>query len=1085
MSHWFIDTATLRVAPVNDTIAGGLYARALPPYTFSEGLNALLFADPVDSGVRFTVHGKTNFNGLSKTYLLFPKVYFDKNDTALKAAGVRYADSGGNATLDLNGYKSVSVALGGLGEVTIAQALDVRLHGDIAANTRLEGHISDQGSSLDGSTREVNELDMVYLQLTNPHFGLVLGDQYLSWIEGGMLAMNKKIKGIAAQAIAAGDTLTAFAAISSGKFASQLIRGRSGMQGPYQLIGNNEAALILPQHGTVKVWLNGDRLLEGVDVTVDYELGTVTVDPRRLVGDNDILRVEYEYRVSDYQRLLAGVDERYASADSHFIARGTLWYESDNKDVPLDLVLDQSDIARCAAAGNGAPLKISQKLIPINDVASENALTPLYRIDSGGHFVYAPYNPQDPQQRSGFYHVWFRALAGGDYAADSSDFRGPIYRYVGAGLGTATPTQPIPLPERTVTGEIKSSYRPFSWIAARADLVGRNYDRNLFSMLDKQDNNSAAASAKVLLGTKSLLKPGLWAEAGRTFIGRDLNALIFKQTDRGALWDDTSTTLGAVGQNITEGALGGALRPNLGIECDYGRLTTDNAARDITDRLALSASAPLSARLTGVYAGNFFWHTLPTLDNAVRKDNLSLRFTDKIGQLSAALLDEWRRSDLSGGRGMAGGALTGNNKFLQESLTYLVQRKGGSSILSAADSGTEFTWTQALDGQLRPDWHAALNTNYHRKSVLLSGVSSVALVSVTNDYALRRIGLHTRQEYSLTSEQAGQVVAVPTYVGAGLGNYAYSDSAQEYVPRAGGNFILNRTEVADAAGLTRMQKTRLMLSYTFDAPHNAIPGILGDIAWQGELQCEENTTANATDQWRVYFPGLKTLTAGPADTAIRYSQCSFRQRADWAPPWPEGPHGFASVKPYVNFQTRLAEQGLDWHFGADKHWGPWFLESDLALVGLSRSDRAAGDSVDNARITDRSLMLGERRKLGGPFSLFCKQYGGWAQQSGALAATAGFYARVQPGVSAEFSKGGRAELSYALSQVALSGNLDWHIAQGFRPGLSHVIEGGAAILMGSHFSLEASLRSEFGQSLIDAGYKNGLHTVSVSGRAYL
>jgi len=77
---------------------------------------------------------------------------------------------------------------------------------------------------------------MVYIALTNPHFGVVLGDQYLSWIPGGMLPWIKNQRDFHACLCGRG-TITAFGAISSGKFSSQLIRGRQGMQGPYQLLG--------------------------------------------------------------------------------------------------------------------------------------------------------------------------------------------------------------------------------------------------------------------------------------------------------------------------------------------------------------------------------------------------------------------------------------------------------------------------------------------------------------------------------------------------------------------------------------------------------------------------------------------------------------------------------------------------------------------------------------------------------------------------------------------------------------------------------------------------------------------------------
>jgi len=72
LSHWFIDTATLVVSSVNDTLEAGIHMHVLPPYAFSAPLNALLFAAPVDSSRRFRVRAQTEFNRPGQDLRAFP-----------------------------------------------------------------------------------------------------------------------------------------------------------------------------------------------------------------------------------------------------------------------------------------------------------------------------------------------------------------------------------------------------------------------------------------------------------------------------------------------------------------------------------------------------------------------------------------------------------------------------------------------------------------------------------------------------------------------------------------------------------------------------------------------------------------------------------------------------------------------------------------------------------------------------------------------------------------------------------------------------------------------------------------------------
>ncbi|MBD3321335.1 MAG: hypothetical protein GF350_09605, partial [Chitinivibrionales bacterium] len=224
----FIDTASLQIA-----IADSVY-KTIPPYTYIAQSNSILFSEPIDSGTTIRVRYSTRFEGLSKTHYLYRKTYIDTHDTSLDLYQENAPDAPPlfyDEDLSISGYQSVGVSIGNAGGTNFEQALDVSIFGEIAPETELKGHLSDQGSTLEGATREISEIDMIYITLTNPRYAATVGDQYLSWPSGGLLFGEKKIKGLSAAYTPKWGHVKGFGALSGGKFAVQNIRGSNGIQG--------------------------------------------------------------------------------------------------------------------------------------------------------------------------------------------------------------------------------------------------------------------------------------------------------------------------------------------------------------------------------------------------------------------------------------------------------------------------------------------------------------------------------------------------------------------------------------------------------------------------------------------------------------------------------------------------------------------------------------------------------------------------------------------------------------------------------------------------------------------------------------
>ena len=129
----------------------------------------------------------------------------------------------------------------------------------------------------------------------------------------------------------------AFGAIAGGKTAIETKAGQSGVQGPYYLTGNGEPTRSSPVSGTMKV-----------DSTAGARRGKRQGLPRRLLArhpdlhpkntirDEDLIRIQYEYKLFYYERLIAGgttgLQRRFG-----FSVQGVIWSEADNKNQTIDL----------------------------------------------------------------------------------------------------------------------------------------------------------------------------------------------------------------------------------------------------------------------------------------------------------------------------------------------------------------------------------------------------------------------------------------------------------------------------------------------------------------------------------------------------------------------------------------------------------------------------------------------------------------------------------------------------------------------------------------------------------------------------
>ena len=1120
-SWHFVDSSSIS-ASYKDSAAG-----TIPPFIFIESANGLLFSQPIDSGREITIHYKTTFQGLQKSYFLYKKEIIDLRDSLKKLALSNYAPSQRLAeeNLDISGFKSIGVSFGNQGQLNLEQALEVHIYGKIRENTILSANLSDQGTSLEGDTRELGEIDRVYISLENPRYYITAGDQYVSLPPSGIYRSSKKIKGISAAYTGTLFQAGAGGAISGGKYTVQTISGRLGFQGPYYLTGQGEADIIEPIRGTVSVTVDGKEVQEGENraYVIDYDVGTLRFMPSSPINDGSIIQVHYEYKSFDYQRTFLAAHTGAKNPDSSITLSGAVWFETDNKNHPIDIILDKVILDSLAQAGDKTLMVPNGRQIHPNDVPAQDAINRLYKIaylDSAHtrwYYTYTPFNTSTPLDNKGFLHVWFNQVGtgAGDYlqydpallaslpfaitslwdtiklnlALNKSDPRGPAYVYAGKGNGTYSAFSPVPAPRRMVTGEVIASLQPKKWLSVSTDIAGEEQDRNLFSKSDDEDNTSSAVQSSIHIGQNDFEKPCLWLAGAHTYSSRRFSRQIISPFELRTVWDYDSSSYEGNGVRLWNTGLGATIVPHFSLQTSYGQFVQNDIMN--AHRIGYSSRINFVEPLDINYSGRLLQHRGSANRKIVRGDSVSAVVSLNHFTYALRFDDVWNSRTVSENYGNLGSGLSVLFKPLtiSESVYYSQDRKGGTGIFLplhplSRDTGYSFIWSQGLNHSPVPGWALSGTSTYHRQKKInprnnSRTKQSVLLVTVSNDVSSVKTGFSTHQDYRLSSEQASAITQVPVFVGKGQGTHVFDPVLNEFVVAKFGDYIIEEKEMFNANGTQSVRKSSMQGTWFFKPQSKRIKGILADLSFTGAFLVEEHIRLDsilvAQDNMPLstWIPGYASLS-GNNDTLVEYADIYYRQDINWRPSFTNNFLINLNVKPFLRQPRSYRETGVEWGSKIEKRWNSF----QAGLEGKYYSvDRTLKRPPYTMVIKDYFLTLPQRYYFTSYFSAFANEIAGRTQKNDIN----GPYYRLQPGLTLQLAQKGWAELSYTWSRVDFDGIIEYPMAQGFGAGISHGIDFVADINAGEHFSITGNYRGEYN----DRSTQKWLHVVSMEVKAFL
>ena len=212
-----------------------------------------------------------------------------------------------------------------LGMSEFSGGLHLNISGELDKDIMLSAVLSDQEMMIqpDGNTRNLEDLEQVYITIQHPKFSVDAGDLVYVNKTDKLINIERSLVGINNNFKYNNITGNALIASTRGKYIALDLEAKDGIQGPYRLSSKEYNKDISLLSGSEKVWLNGDLMIRGAnyDYVVDYSLAEITFTPKHLIHFDSDIFVEYEYIDGQYsQNLISGSYKKNISENFSVIA---------------------------------------------------------------------------------------------------------------------------------------------------------------------------------------------------------------------------------------------------------------------------------------------------------------------------------------------------------------------------------------------------------------------------------------------------------------------------------------------------------------------------------------------------------------------------------------------------------------------------------------------------------------------------------------------------------------------------------------------------------------------------------------------
>jgi len=451
--------------------------------------------------------------------VIMPEFSVSKDPFKLEYSGVNNNIFGSDG-LDITGSIMRGLSIGNNQNAVVNANLNLQFSGKINNDIYVLAAVSDDNNPIqpEGNTQELQDFDQVYIQFSKDSSMLTVGDFLMqSNPASNFMKFYKKSRGVQSATRFninknSQINIDANAAISRGRFVRNIINGIEGNQGPYRLTGPNGELFIIIISGTEAVYLDGLKLTRGEqnDYVIDYNTGEITFTAKKNITAYSRIVVEFQFSDRNYARTVFNLNNNYSiGRATYFINYFT---EQDNKNQPFQQQLTDSAKKILANAGDNS----SRAVISGATISTFSNSKVLYKlIDTAGFnnvFVHAPQKGAD----SIFYEVRFSYTGTnkGNYKQGASAANGRVFVWVsplnGVPQGDFEPVVPLASPNKTDMLTLGVQYQVLKNTAIRLEGARTNFNRNLFSTLDKADDVGYGFKADITNIVKNFADNTAW-----------------------------------------------------------------------------------------------------------------------------------------------------------------------------------------------------------------------------------------------------------------------------------------------------------------------------------------------------------------------------------------------------------------------------------------------------------------------------------------------------------------------------------------------------------------------------------------------
>ncbi len=396
----------------------------------------------------------------------------------------------GESGIVVGGAKTFSIGANSAQGFTFDQSLKVNITGDIAEGLSISGVLSDENTPLEpeGSTQSLEELDRIYVTIRGRGIAATLGDFNLNYQTISTPLIQRELLGITGDIRKGPAELNVAYGIPRGRFHSQYFKGSEGKQGPYQLSSSEGEEDIVIVAGTETIFLDGLLLKKGEknDYTIDYNQAQITFTSKRVITDESDIVAEFQYTRLGFKRNVYATMATLEKAD--FTLGGFYVRDGDeiNQTEGFHLTEDKKNFL--SSLGDDTTGTWMDGGTFVGAEKGDYAF-----IDS--FYVYQGYH-------QGEWDVMFTYVGqnSGDYLYSDS-LSG--FQYVGNNAGDYLSKIRVSLPEREQLAGVQLGYNNTERLQLSGEVLGSDYDRNMLSSINDNDNKGYFAKLK---GNAFLLK---------------------------------------------------------------------------------------------------------------------------------------------------------------------------------------------------------------------------------------------------------------------------------------------------------------------------------------------------------------------------------------------------------------------------------------------------------------------------------------------------------------------------------------------------------------------------------------------------